>query len=204
MAGRHAAKPASERTLALTILAVGTLAAVASLFGGIWVVRAGVVVAIAMAVAAVLVAWRELSRERAAFQSEIKRQIGLRIAQADRHHADAVAMINRFNARTENLNGVVGTLRRQLAAARAELSSMRGNSAWLRGEVAERQARIDALEARVAELEAQHQGNVVELPRHATLTPTVDDIWGADEHPTMVDLAKLQLDVALPERRMHA
>lgn len=174
------------------------------MLGGVWVVRAGVVVALLMAFAAVAVAGRELRRERAAHQAEVKHQVGLRIAQADRHHADAVAMIERFNARTENLNAIVLKLRRQLASATAELSSMRGNSAWLRGEIAERQARIDALTARVAELESAGQPNVVALPRHATLTPKVEDIWGSDEHPTMVDLAKLQLDVALPELRRHA
>ena len=39
---------------------------VASMFGGEWVIRAGVVVAIVMAFAAVYVAWRELGAERVA------------------------------------------------------------------------------------------------------------------------------------------
>jgi hypothetical protein len=33
--------------------------------------------------------------------------------------------------------------------------------------------------------------------------PSIDDIWGEEEHPTMVDLAKLNLD-GLPDLRMHA
>ena len=90
----------------------------------------------------------------------------------------------------------------QLAAAKSELSSMRGNSAWLRAEVAERQARVEVLEARIAELEAEETANIVTLPRNA-VTPSIDDIWGEDEHPTMVDLAKLNLDV-LPELRREA
>ena len=73
---------------------------------------------------------------------------------------------------------------------------MRGNAAWLRGEVAERQARIEALERRIAELEAEETGNIVAMPRPA-LQPSIEDIWGEGEHPTMVNLAKLNLD--LPE-----
>ena len=79
---------------------------------------------------------------------------------------------------------------------------MRGNAAWLRAEVAERQARVESLTSRIAELEAENTANIVTLPRNA-VTPSIDDIWGEDEHPTMVDLAKLNLDV-LPELRREA
>lgn len=205
MAGRRIAKKSSDRNLALTILVVGTLAAVASLFGDIWFVRAGAVVAIAMAFAATALAWRELERERSAHQEEVHRQVALRVTQADKHHADALAMLERFNGRTENLKSVIATLRRQVGSANAELSSMRGNSVWLRGEIAERQSRIDALTARLAELEARKDDNIIPLPRHgvAALDPRVEDLWDEDEHPTMVDLAKLQLD-DFEESRLQA
>lgn len=178
--------------MALTILGVGTVAALASLFGGVWVVRIGVVVAIAMAYAAVYVAWRELKAERARHNEEIRHEVSLRATQASRFHEESVAMIGRFNARTENLQAVIAKLRGQLGTAKAELSSMRGNNAWLRAEVAERQAQIEALEARIAELEAEDTANIVALPRH--VRPSIEDVWGEDEHPTMVDLAKLNLD----------
>ena len=193
MAGRRAAQNSSERTLALTILGVGTAASLASLFGGVWVVRAGVVVAILMAFAATYVAWRELAAERARHGEEIKREIALRSVQASRFHEESVAMIGRYNARAENLQSVIAKLRSQLGAARSELSTMRGNAVWLRAEVAERQARIEALEIRIAELEAEDTANIVSLPRHL-VSPSIDDIWGENEHPTMVDLAKLNLD----------
>ena len=202
MAGRRAAHKSSDRTLALTILTVGTVASVASMFGGEWVIRAGVVVAIVMAFAAVYVAWRELGAERVRHAEELKHEIDLRSHQADRFHEESVAMISRFNARAENLQAVIAKLRGQLAAAKSELSSMRGNAAWLRAEVAERQARVEVLEARIAELEAEETANIVTLPRNA-VTPSIDDIWGEDEHPTMVDLAKVNLDV-LPELRREA
>lgn len=205
MAGRRVAKKSTERNLALTILIVGTLAAVASLFGGIWVVRAGAVVAVVMAFAAVLVAWRELERERVLHREEVKRQVGLRVAQSDKHHDDSMAMLDRFNARVDNLKAVIVGLRRQLGAANSELSSMRGNSVWLRAEIAERQSRIDALTGRLAALEAEQSSNVIALPRYgvASLDPRAEDLWADDEHPTMVDLAAVQLDL-FEESRLQA
>ena len=198
MPGRRASQQSSDRTLALTILGVGTAASLASLLGGVWLVRAGVVVAVLMAFAATWVAWRELWAERERHAVEMKHEVGLRAQQAERFHEESVAMISRFNARAENLQAVIAKLRGQLGAAKAELSSMRGNAVWLRAEVAERQSRIEALEARIAELEAEEAANIVDLPRR--VSPSVADIWGENEHPTMVDLARLNLD-GLPELR---
>lgn len=193
MAGRRASRQTHERTTALTILAIGTIASLASMLGGVWAARAGVVVAIIMAFAAVFVVLRELSAERARHTAEIRHEVSLRAQQAARHHAESVAMMDRYNARAENLRAVIAKLRGQLAAARSELSSMRGNAVWLRGEVAERQARIEALEKRISELEAEETGNIVAIPV-ASLQPSIKDIWGEDEHPTIVDLTKLKLD----------
>ena len=159
-------------------------------------------VAVVMAFAAVGVAWRELKSERERHAVEMKHEVALRSQQATRFHEESVAMIGRFNARAENLQSVIAKLRSQLGAAKAELSSMRGNAVWLRAEVAERQARIEQLEARIAELESEEITNIQRLPRNA-VRPSIDDIWGEEEHPTMVDLAKLNLD-ELPDLRMRA
>ncbi|MHA6525890.1 hypothetical protein [Tessaracoccus sp. G1721] len=198
MAGRRASQKSSERTLALTILGVGTAVSVASLVGDVWIVRAGLLIAVVMAFAAVRVAWRELKVERERHALEMKHEVALRSQQAMRFHEESVAMIGRFNARSENLQSVIAKLRSQLGSAKAELSSMRGNAVWLRAEVAERQSRIEALETRIAELEAEDTANIVDLPRR--VSPSIEDIWGQDEHPTMVDLAKLNLD-GLPALR---
>lgn len=203
MAGRRVAQKSSERNLALTILVVGTLAVVASLFGGIWLVRGGALVAVAMACVAVAVVWRELELQRVAHQEEVRRQVALRVEQSTRHHGDSMAMLERFNDRAANLKSVIATQRRQLGAAHAELSSMRGNSVWLRGEIAERQARIDDLSARLADAEVQQSTNIIPLTRRASGDPRVEDIWDDGEHPTMVDLARIQLD-AFEEARLQA
>ncbi|HMR50751.1 MAG TPA: hypothetical protein PKA68_16010 [Arachnia sp.] len=193
MVGSHVSRPVSERGVALTILVVGLVAAAASLFGDIWVVRAGLLVAVVIAVTAFVVAGRQLHRERQEHAEQLRREMDLRTQQADRFHTDSLAMIDRFNERIENLKGIVLKLRGQLAAAQSEMSSMRGNAAWLRGEIAERQARIEALETQITDLEAGKESNIVEF--RAGLQPTVDDVWGDDEHPTMVDMGKLDLSL---------
>lgn len=202
MAGRRVASNSSDRNLALIILVVGSIAALASMIGSIWVVRAGVVVAVLMAAAALWVVYGEMAALRKEHAEELKHEHELRTALADRHHSDSIAMIDRFNARTNNLQTVIDQLRSQLGAARAELSTMRGNAAWLRGEVAERQARIAQLEARIAELEADRDDhNIVEL-EIADLHPSSEQIWGDDEHPTMVDLRKVHLEeLEMPIRK---
>ena len=202
MSGRHVAKSSSERSIAIGILSVGSLVVLGSLLGGIWVVRAGAVVALVMAVAAVSVAWMELKRERTEHREEIKRQVAIRVEQAERHHAESVAMIDRFNERAQNLKSMIAKLRRQLGAANSELSTMRGNSAWLRGEVAELEERLAAEEE--ARQEIEESSNIVELPRYAKGEKAIELWISDDEHPTMVDLAKLNMahyDESLPIRK---
>lgn len=208
MTGRHTRKQ-TERTLALGILAVGAAVSLASLFGGVWTIRAGVVVALVVGVAATWVAFRQLRHERRAHREQVSQHVDEQRVLINQHHSDSVAMIERFTERTNNLGEQISTLRRQLSSAKAELSTMRGNSAWLRGEVAERQARVEALTLRVAELEDRladkdAEDSLVPLPRYgrASLQPSVHDIWADDEHPTMVDLASVQLDTALEERKL--
>ncbi len=161
--------------------------------------------AVAMAFVAVAVVWRELERERTAHQEEVRRQVAMRVEQSDKHHDDSMAMLDRFGDRVNNLKSVIATQRRQLGAANAELSSMRGNSVWLRGEIAERQSRVDSLTARLTDIEARQSGNIIALPRPeaASHDPRVEDLWDDGEHPTMVDLARIQLD-AFDESRLRA
>lgn len=205
MAGRHAKLPLTERRTAWTILAVGTIVSIASLFGSVWLIRAGVLVAIGMAFLAVHITWKQLERERNEHLEQIREQVAIRTALSEKHHSDSVAMIDRFTARSDALKSIIFKLRRQLAAANGELSTMRGNSVWLRAEVSERQATIEALNSRIAELETELGEKVVTMPRRGTtnVQPSVEDIWQDDEHPTLVDLTKLQLD-DITERRREA
>lgn len=204
MAGQHAAAPSRERRTAWAILVVGTAVSVASLFGTVWLVRVGVVLAIGMAFFAVAVAWRQLERERREHLDQIREQVALRVALSETHHSESFAMIERFSVRAENLKALVASLRRQLALAHAELSTMRGNAVWLRAEVAERQATIDQLAARLTQSQ-DGEDVLVQMPRRgvAALQPSSQDIWGTDEHPTVVNLQKLTAE-GLPELRLQA
>lgn len=205
----------NERTYALTILGIGTAVSLASLIGGLWIVRAGVVVAILMAFAATWMAYSQLRREREAHRAEISREVIARKELVSKHHEDSMAMLDRFTRRHHTQQTQLASVRRQLGAAKAELATMRGNSAWLRGELAERQARIQQLTEQVAALEASlaevtsapdEAESLVIMPRRgaASLSPSAHDIWADDEHPTMVDLSSVQLDVALGDQRRLA
>lgn len=206
-------KQQTERTIALTILGVGTAVSLASLLGGIWVVRAGVIVAVLMAFAATWMAFSQLRRERQEHREEISREVKARKDLVEQHHADSLAMLDRFTRRHQTQQEQLATLRRQLGSAKGELSAMRGNSAWLRGELAERQARIQQLTAQVGDLEAkladveptpEAEDSLVLMPRRGTIEPSADDIWADDEHPTMVDISSVQLDVAVGNERRLA
>ncbi|RRD45839.1 hypothetical protein [Tessaracoccus sp. OH4464_COT-324] len=195
MTGRHEAPQKNERRAALLILGIGSAAALSSTLGSLWVVRAGVGVAVIMAILVVWVVFREIDELRKQHAEELRNEVQLRIQAIDKHHAESVALIERFNARAEGLNNIIQKLRSQLAAAKAELSSMRGNAAWLRAEVAERQARVAELETRVAELERKELDAAERL-----VDPQVEDIWSADEHPTVIDLSRLQIKEVLEEQ----
>lgn len=195
MTGRRVADRNSERPAALIILGIGAAAALASMFGSVWVVRAGVVVALAMGALAVWAVYRQIDGIRKEHALQLRHEVQLRIKAIDKHHADSVALIERFNARAEGLNNVIQKLRAQLAAAKAELSAMRGNAAWLRAEVADRQARIDELTARVEQLEQRE----LEIAQRQA-DPKVEDLWGSDEPPTIIDLKRLQIQEVLEER----
>lgn len=199
----RAAKRPIERKLAFAVLAVGTIGCLLASFGPIWAVRVAVAVAAAMAYGAVALAWHELSVVRKAHRLQLKAAQDSVVAASDKHRADSIEMIDRFNARTAQLRDVITRLRGELSSARAELSSMRGNSVWLRGEVAERQARIDQLAERIAELESRLAASegvtesvIHALPRFAASgrrgqLPTAAEIWPDGDFPTVVDLSAI-------------
>lgn len=166
-------------------------------FGPLWFVRAGVVVSVLAAFVAVLFAWREIDRVNRAHRVELKSVLAAGVEQANNHHRDSLDMLDRFDARAQQLTGTIARLTSELAAAHGELATMRGNNVWLRGEVAERQAHIDELAARVAELEAARDqaANLLNLPRYGVASgrplPTAEELWADGNHPTIVDLNRL-------------
>lgn len=192
MIGRHVAGDAKERRVALAILFSGSAAALASLFGDPWVVRGGVVIAIAMAFAAFYFTTRELRRAREQHRQEMREQLEIRRADLRRHHAESMAMMDRYGARIAASRSTIAELKRQVDAANAELSTLRGNAVLLRSEVAVRQARIKQLEAAIVQLESQlteqtgrTTQNLVSLPKRGQVL-SGDDVREAVATPVTI------------------
>lgn len=207
--GKHQAAESPYRKATLAVMCVGTVVLAAMAFGPLWMVRAALGLAIAMALASVLLAWREVEHVTKAHQLELKAVLAASREQAERRHRESLEMIDRFVERSTQLSANVQRITAELGAAHAELATMRGNSVWLRGEVAERQARIDELNQRIAELESQAEvaeAEVLALPRYGTASsralPSAEEIWADGNHPTVVDLNAITFPVL--DERKHA
>lgn len=209
VSGKRQADRSVERRITLAVLVIGSIASIALAFGPEWMVRIGVGVALVMAFVSVALSWRELERVHVAHRIELKALYNASMEQADRHHQESLAMVERFDARAEQLKETINRVTSELAAARSELSTMRGNSAWLRGEIAERQSRIHTLESRISELETVRddaRDNLIQLPRYGVASeqenlPTAEELWSEGNHPTVVDLRMLAFPEVLEIRK---
>ena len=120
-----------------TVLVVGSVVALASALGPVWLVRAGVVVAIATCVATCLLAWRELA--------DARRRHAHRLLVSDRRHGDALR-----TERTRNAQ-VVDALGERLSSTSMVVVGQRATIAHLRGEVGVLTSERDGLQEQVAE-----------------------------------------------------
>jgi hypothetical protein len=193
-----------QRRAARVALAAGSVLAVAAAFGPVWIVRAGIVVALIAGWLAVRWAWQELRqvREQAGrrqvadlrghnAQLSTERRRNLEVVEALQHHGEANA------EKLVALQVTIGQLR-------TEISSLNGDKAALLDDVIERDRRIADLtaalagrEAELAEFWADAEADIVAIPRHAApaadwdALPSAEDLWANGNHPTVVDLQKL-------------
>ena len=119
------------------VLVVGSVLALAAAAGPVWVVRAGVVVAIATTVVTTLLAWRELAAAR--------RRHAHRLLVSDKRHGDVLRTERARNAE------VVDTLGERLRSTGMVVAGQRSSIAQLRGEVGVLTAERDDLREQVAE-----------------------------------------------------
>lgn len=206
-----------QRRATRTALIVGTVLAIAASFGPVWIVRAGVVIALLAGCLAVRWAWLELrqAREQAGrsrvddlrshnVQLSQERRRNLEVVEALQHHDEANA------EKLVELQVFIGHLR-------TEISSLNSDKAALLHDVIERDRRIEDLiasladrEAELAELWAESEAEVVAIPRHAApaadwdALPSAEDLWANGNHPTVVDLQKLAYPPASQARRRQA
>lgn len=214
------ASMSSDRRATLVVLIVATVVALACAFGPIWMVRAGVLVALVGAAAAVWFAFREMRSMELIHKSELKAVREAAASAASQHHRESMELIATFTQRYKAHGEQLAALRAELSSRQAELSTLRGNLASAQAEGERRQGRIlelqdevalansqlAALEATIVEFETSND-QVIAIPRRmvssrAHSVPTAAELWEDGNHPTMVDLARLNLPVL--DQRKHA
>lgn len=171
------AKPSPLRRYAWLSLIGSTAVAVAASFGGVWMTRAGLAIAIAGGVLACSFAWREGRVTRTtmlAQQSADSRRAG------DHLHAERLAHVRLLQV----LQSRNGELRSKLNTTRAEAARLNQEAGRLRGDKVALIAELNA--ARAAE-----EAEVLSLPRRVSGRGDAIDLWDGDGAPTVVELQRL-------------
>ena len=119
------------------VLVVGSVLALAAALGPLWLVRAGVVIAVATCIVTCVLAWRELAQAR--------RRHAQRLLLADRTHGEVLRA-----ERTRNAD-VVDTLGERLSSTAMVVVGQRSTIAQLRGEVGVLTTERDGLREQVAQ-----------------------------------------------------
>lgn len=120
-----------------TVLVVGSVLALAAAIGPVWLVRAGVLVAVVTCIVSCTLAWRELA--------DARRRHAHRLLVSDKRHGDALR-----TERTRNAE-VVDALTEHLSSTGMVVVGQRSTIAHLRGEVGVLTTERDGLQEQVAE-----------------------------------------------------
>lgn len=207
---RRAARSARSGRVSLVVLIAGSVLALTATLGSVWLVRAGVVIAVAAAVVAVAFAFRQLSsarREHAGQVLETSKRHGAVLHDERTRNA---AVVETLTSRVQKAGFVIAGQRITIAQLSSEMSSLNGDRAHLRSEIAHRDTVIgslrDTVRSREAELAAllvdgdTEAADVHHLPRRMLAeqetvwrdVPAADELWGDGSYPTVVDLAMLE------------
>ena len=199
------------------MLVGGTIISVVAAFGPVWAVRTGVVVAVAAAVIATLLAWREVRADRrrhAAAMLASTRAHGETLRAERAHNSGVLSVVTERNVAAR---GEITRQQTVIAQLRGEVSSLKGDRAALSAEITRRQEVIaslqDTVRARDAELaalidnRADRDGDAAEgadvhaMPRRVLVDADAEpggespaEIWTDGTHPTVVDLDLSGLD----------
>lgn len=185
------ANPSPLRRYAWLSLLGSTVVAVAAGFGGVWMTRAGLAVAVAGGLMACAFAWREVRVTRTtllAQQAADSRRSGEKIHLERLQHVRILQVLQARN----------GELRSKLNTTRAEAAQLHQEAAQLRGDKV-------ALQVELSEHQAAAEAEVLALPRRISGRGEVVDLWGVDGAPTVVELQALaNPPVADNQRRQQA
>jgi hypothetical protein len=205
--------PSTLRRISLVVLVVGTVVSLVAAFGPLWAVRTGLVTAVSAAVAATVLAWRELVRERRrhAAQTLVASRIHHHALREERQHNAAVLRVvtdrnNQAMADLERQQRVIGGLRTEVATLRGDKANLTAALARRTAELAEVRIVLHAREAELQQLTAVSGGDaeVHPMPRRVLAgvggdqaLAGADDRWSDGDHPTVVDLTSIEVP-ALP------
>lgn len=218
VSGRRAGTASPLRRAAQYALAVGIVLAIASAFGSVWVARLGILSAIVGGLLALRFAWREVAEARAEHaqaMTHTARAQGQALAMERRRTGEVLETLRGHNA---SADASVRRLESTIGELRGEINTLRGANAGMQVELIERDHRIKRLTADLATREAElrvlqqveDDAEVLAMPRHAAgasdwdALPTAEEIFGGDDHPTVVDLQKIAFPAATAEQRKQA
>lgn len=171
------ANPSPLRRYAWLSLLGSAVVAVVAGFGGVWMTRAGLVLAVAGGALACVFAWREVRVTRTtlmAQQAADSRRAGEKL------HAERLQHVRLLQV----LQGRNGELRSKLNTARAEAAELHQETAQLRGDKV-------ALQVQLSEHREAAEAEVLALPRRVSGRAGAIDMWGVDGAPTVVELQAL-------------
>ncbi len=115
------------------MLILGTIASLACAFGPLWVVRLGLVPALAAALASCLLAWREIALERRAHAAAMlaaSKRHGAQLTEERRHNA---AVVDTFSRRLQASSTVASSRAATIKRLRGEIERLQGDINGLRG-----------------------------------------------------------------------
>lgn len=205
--------PRSQR-LSPCVLLAGAVLSVAAAFGPVWVVRAGIALALIAGVIGCLLAWHDLTavrRQHSMQNLATGKAHGAALTEERRQHTSVLDTltdwINTAQAGIESQRIRIGQLT-------AEISALRGDNAFLKGEVSQREVTIASLRETVAARETELRAltgaddgtdaEIMALPRRVKIDacwqalPTAEEPWADGTHPTVVDLRTLEAALVLP------
>lgn len=200
------------RRAGIITLAAGAVLAIAAAFGPVWVVRAGIAIALVAGLIVLLLARKAVRRAQVEHRSEIRDTMhshGRNLSVERQHNGEVLSVMKSYNDRADSK---LAALHGDIDRLRTEINALLGEQAGLQADVIERDLMISRLKrdlaraeaeltelraAEAAEAEESDSAQIVSMPRHVmtesqwAALPTAEELWNTGEHPSIASLEKL-------------
>lgn len=202
-----ATPPLSARSVGLVVLVVGGVLGVAAAFGPLWVIRAGIAVAVLAGAIAFILVWRQVTRVQRAREDDRAAALHKQAEAMSEQRQQHTEVLETLNTRQDALRAQLRELRIAHADRLIELNTLRGDKTALQADIDRAAAEVASLRERVAELEEKlaiedGHAEVFSLPRRLSSS----DMPGVSEEdlmPTVIDLQALALPLVEEVQRDH-